>query len=390
MRKNTSLALLFLVVGCSATHGAEPFQDAGIQEDAWVGSDAGPEADAELQPDSPAVTTFESCLASSGSLVERARINNNDTTAHGNVTALAVSNAGLLAVTSADGVAKFWTLEGFVGSVSAGAITYGPEIAAPPATDLAFDGAELMLADSRGLVTGWTSDGEMRVIGGTQPFISIVAVATDPARHRLAHAEDVSGGHVMVRGTGEDPTVVGPLDTHIEHVTDLAFLADGRLVIGGSSLAGAMVLEVRASADPTVLLHRFDSLVESASESGHVVAPVEIAVAAGRIVLTAESVDLVFTDELAFISRVDVSPSALSRTIATTQDGQFAFHAQVHSGARVIEAFQTSDAALGTQFAPDGLSAETLVSLRFDPGHELLFAAYENGTVVAAACAIAE
>ena len=120
-------------------------------------------------------------------------------------------NDGTLAVGSDDGFVKEWTLEGLVASIGTTVLTYGPEMPAMPAADLAFRGDWIVVADINGLVTAWATDGVMQVLGGTEPGISMTAVAIDPTGNTLAHAEAVSGGNIMVRTLDGSRDFVGPV-----------------------------------------------------------------------------------------------------------------------------------------------------------------------------------
>ena len=264
-------------------------------------------------------TAFEACLEDGGALVEVATVNNDDVREHGDILTFAVADDRRIAVASEDGTIKLWTLEGFVGEIATGVLGYGIETTGPVTSDLLFDDQWVVAGDVAGMVSGWSPEGEVRVYGGTDPDVAIVAIAFDGSRRRLAQADVL--GRVMVRGL-EDATTFGPLETTITEVRDLAILPDGRLLVaGGAGDAGAPLLELRDAADPTSILATletdrsllaFDAVVAShraetvAVSSGDLVlaldadlgvrwvasggdhAPVGVAVSAtGRVVLSA-------------------------------------------------------------------------------------------------------
>jgi len=185
---------------------------------------------------------LESCLLGGGELTLRHEVNNNDTSPHGDVVSFTVSDERL-AVGSADGTIKLWTLDGFVATLASGALTYGPELATTEPRDLTFLGEEIVSGDARGLVTAFQTSGELRVLGGTMPDTAIVAIAIAPETlthggfsvlrsARLAHADTQVGGNVIVRELDGD-LVVGPLASALDSVTDLQFADDGTLLVAG-------------------------------------------------------------------------------------------------------------------------------------------------------------
>gem|GEM_PF-5748945 len=205
------------------------------------------EPSVEVPPDvvvPGASSLLESCLLGGGELTLRHEVNNNDTSPHGDVVSFTVSG-DRLAVGSADGTIKLWTLDGFVATVASGALTYGPELATTEPRDLTFFDEEIVSGDARGLVTAFQTTGEMRVLGGTAPETAIVAIAIAPATltrggfptlqsARLAHADTQAGGNVIVRELDGD-VVVGPLATALDSVTDLQFADDGTLLVAGTN-----------------------------------------------------------------------------------------------------------------------------------------------------------
>ncbi|MCB9603973.1 MAG: WD40 repeat domain-containing protein [Sandaracinus sp.] len=175
------------------------------------------------------------CFLDGGELVLRHEVDNDDVTEHGEVISFATQGERL-AVGSADGTLKLWTLDGFLGTLSSGELLYGAELAATPSLDLTFVGDEVFGGDARGLVTAWavpesgdTFTGAFRVVGGTDPDVAIVAVAVDG--EWLAHAEAREGGAVRLRRL-DGSTVIGPLEVSMENVLDLAFVDDALFVAG--------------------------------------------------------------------------------------------------------------------------------------------------------------
>ncbi|MBK8170561.1 MAG: hypothetical protein IPK60_09480 [Sandaracinaceae bacterium] len=385
MNRINFLAVCAALAGCAVAHSSEPAAEIGLPEVQFALPNP---AVVSRPPPAEARAQLETCLAAGGGLIEVDRVNNNDTTAHGSVTAFASSPGGILGVASADGVVKFWTLEGMVSSASHSLFSYGPELPAAPGTDLAFDGDELFLADVGGLVTKWYVDGRSRIVGGTSPGIAIVAVAVDHPRGRIAHAEDVVGGRIMLRGVGEDTTVLGPLETQAYEVSDLAFFDDGRLVIGGKNVAGAALLEVRDSADPARVVAAYAHAWAGFTEGPAVTLVSELAVRPGHVAV-ATNAYAVFLDEAMNVTATSERlPLLSSRSIELTEHGLFAFVANVVDEHVEISVFDTANAhQLQSVRALAGDSS--IVSLRTDDANDLLFAAYENGVIVALSCAAA-
>lgn len=335
-------------------------------------------------------SALEECLNNAGHLVEVDRVYNNDTTAHGAITAFSVSEGGSLGVASEDGVVKFWTLDEFVGSVNHAALSYGAELAAAPADDLAFFGEELMLADTQGLVTGWYSDGSMRIVGGTEPGVAIRAVASDDARARVAHAEDVLHGRIMVRGVGDDAAVVGPLPTSIDWVSDLAFFPDGRLVVVGATGVTA-VLEI-FSADLTAVVARYSATEERAIGFGAPRLPEEVTVAGDRVIVALLDEVQTFDATLRLLSRS--RDLTVSRSVSASESGRYAFVADESYGlpAGIHHVLTTFDTETGVMLSSARLAATgdralgTAASVRTELQSGLVFVAFSNGDIVALAC----
>lgn len=251
MTRLSPLLLLFLALGCSSAHtpvddrspdyGAAGTTDVRTAYDP-VAPSARPSALPPLLP--PVASALDECLEAGGALVEVDAVDNNDVSDHGALVALAVSADGRLAAAGEDGTIKFWSVDdGFLSSVAASALIYGAELEGSEVADLAFDGAPVVAGDMRGVVTRWAMDGSFEVVGGTTPDVPILAVAVLPGGDRVAHADAL--GEVMVRAP-LGGSVVGPLDSAVASVTDLAFAPDGALVIGGGDAGGRAVVERRA------------------------------------------------------------------------------------------------------------------------------------------------
>lgn len=258
-------------------------------------------------------SALESCLLAGGELTLRNAVDNDDVTEHGDVVSFAVAGERL-AVGTADGTIKLWGLDGFVAALSSGMLVYGAELATTEPRDLAFLGEEIVSGDARGLVSAFQASGDFRILGGTTPDYSIVAVAIAPAIGtgiaRLAHADTSGGGNVLIREV-EGNAVVGPLATGLEAITDLHFLADGTLLVAGEggpngSLARYDATGARIAAnDDTDAIRAFDA-------AGGVVAAVTLA-----------SLDL-YDEELALRARI-VDGVGLPRSVALSAHGDIAF-----------------------------------------------------------------
>lgn len=236
-RLSLSIPSIVLFAACSlATEPAPPAMPTPVSPTVEVHVPLSP-----IAPNLTVQSTLSRCLLDGGELVLRHAVDNDDVAEHGAVISFAASDERL-AVGAADGTLKLWTLDGFLGTLSAGELLYGAELAATPALDLVFLGDEVVGGDARGLVTAWRVPspdelffGDFRVLGGTDPDVAIVSVAVDARGEWLAHAEAREGGAVRLRAL-DGTTVVGPIDTAMEVVSDLAF--DGEaLFVGGDGLA---------------------------------------------------------------------------------------------------------------------------------------------------------
>ncbi|MBX3275530.1 MAG: hypothetical protein KF729_35045 [Sandaracinaceae bacterium] len=229
--RHASLAALVLALtACASSHDAPPLEP----EPLTVVTVASPP---ELPP---VMTSLESCLLAGGALVEAGAVHNDDTRPHGAIWSLAVAADRRIAVAADDGSIKLWTLDGFLGELEPGAFLYGAEVEGAQVPALAFLDDMVIAGDVRGVVSAWQEDGFPRIVGGTDPDVRIVAVAVEPTRRWVAHADETEGGRVMVRGLS-DPVTFGPLPTTLDEVSGLAF-ADGGLLVAGS-VAGRPALE---------------------------------------------------------------------------------------------------------------------------------------------------
>lgn len=244
--RHASLALLLVLSGCATVHDPAPV-------------DRPPEVSVVTTPRPeafpPITSDFESCLLEGGELVQVASVDNDDTREHGAVWTFGVGADRRIAVAAEDGTIKLWTLDGFVTELDPGAFLYGVEVEGAQVQDLAFLDGTVVAGDVRGVVSAWEADGGFpQIVGGGDPDRGIVAVAVEPARRWVAHADVSAGGHVMVRGM-DDAVTFGPLATELVEVADLAF-SEGRLLLAGrGALPG---LELRDAADPGVVLARLD------------------------------------------------------------------------------------------------------------------------------------
>lgn len=270
------LVALTAVAGCSGTHA--PTTDASAADAGLVGADAAApgEADAFVTPR----PSLEACLLEGGSLVEVARVFNNDREDHGALVTFGVSDTGLLAAAGADGTLKFWTLEAeHLGTVDGSVLTYGSEISAP-ITDMVLSGERVIAGDGRGLVSEILADGSFLPRGGTTPDVPIASVAYWPFGDRIAHAQQADG---IAPLTVRDGEVVHELSSALLTIRDLAYTPDGALWVAGARVDGERIVpavERRDSVDPSRVIASFDvaspeggEVVELAtSESGALVA----------------------------------------------------------------------------------------------------------------------
>lgn len=330
-----------------------------------------PPANPPAPPSTP-IAQLESCLGAGGSLVEVDRVFNNDSSDHGALVAFAVSPDRELAAAGADGTVKIWTLEGLVGTVMASVLTYGPEVDAAPATDLAYHDGRIVVADTRGLVTAWTLEGEMEVLGGTDPTVAMAAVAFDASHTYMAQADARAGGTLMVRRIDGTPTVVGPLETSIESVRDLAFLASGGLLVAGNGPTGGSI-ELRDGADPTHTLATFAA--GAGSSIGEIATAGDIVVAA-----LGDAIVLLEATTLGTRGRIDLGPSAAATTVAITDDARYAFTVDRAGFVRII------DVTRGAEIGRFDTSEADPVSVRIDAPSGLVFVAHSNANIRALSC----
>ncbi len=301
---------------------------------------------------------LEACFAGGGRLTLAAAIDNDDVREHGALRTLAAGADGRIVVAADDGTLKLWTLEGFLGELSPGNFLYGVETGATPASDVLFSGARVIAGDVRGLVSSWETDGTFQVLGGTDPDVAIVAVAMDRSGAWLAHAD--ARGSVMVRSMG-DVTVFGPLPTELTSVRDLAYLADGSLLV-----AGAGGLELRGAEDPTLVRASVagDEIVEVAAARDRVAA-----VSAARVSVLDGSLRARWSAEAPF-TPVSVALSPMGRFVAIAgADGSLRVH----------------DAEDGSEL--DVADVADPVVVRVDPRGAVILVGERDGRVSAWSCA---
>lgn len=261
--RRPTLPLLFvsLATACATVHDPAPPIEA--PPEVTVVTTARPE------DFPPAMTGLESCLLGGGALVEVASVDNDDTRDHGALWTFAVASDRRIAVAAEDGSIKLWTLDGFLSELDPGAFLYGVEVEGAQVADLAFLDDTVVAGDVRGVVSAWR-DGFPQVVGGTDPDIGIVAVAVDPERRWVAHADVTAGGNVMIRGV-DDARTHGPLATDLVEVADLAFVGGQLLLAGRGEHPG---LELRAADDPSAVVARletdrsFSGITEVAASAG--------------------------------------------------------------------------------------------------------------------------
>lgn len=376
-RLSMPCSLALLLAACGAHHRSSTAEDSGPDPVADSGAvvpveDGGPElppdAGSDPDPDAGATPSIETCLLAGGTLREVDAVYNNDSSDHGALVAFAASSGGELAAAAADGTIKFWTFDAFVSEVTSSILTYGPELPAAPATDMTYDGARVVAADVGGLVTAWTSSGDMAVLSGTEPGVSIGAVALDATRGRLAHAESRDAGAVVVR-TIADGTVAGPIGTAALRVHDLAFLRDGRLLVAGVDAAGVGLVEIHGAAEPAVT----DRTI------GGFFAPVdEIAVAGDRFVAVAGTALVIASPDSGEHSVVDTGEHAAVPSVDATSEVAFTV------GWRgTLRAFAIAD---GRPLGTIELGDSDPVAVRVDPRGGLVLAAFGTGYIRAIAC----
>jgi len=325
------VSILSVLVGCTSSHAIPDPELTPVTP---------PQIETHLAP----VHDLDTCFTGGGALFEVGSVSNNDRADHGALVTFGVSPGGLVAAAGADGTLKFWTLDAtFVGEADPRALTYGPEVAGAPITDLAVTEDAAVAGDVRGLVQRLTPTGAGGVLGGTMPDVPIASVAFDRTAQRLAHAQ---GGAAAPDVT---PLVVNTLDGTMRAnltdtpstITDLAFTADGSLVVAGNDGTHA-VLEVRDGSDPTIVRARPDigrdaSVVEvaAAHEGPMIVALTTHALYA----IDGTNVTLLVASDTAMRS-VDLTPSGDYALIVdangavsarSTIDGHEAGHASIAS-----------------------------------------------------------
>lgn len=301
--RSTLLLLLASLAGCASTHGPSD----------------------EPHPTTESLSALESCLAEGGALHLAAEVDNDDVTDHGELFTLAVGDDGRIAVAAADGTIKLWTMEGFITTVSAPLLTYGPELSQAPVHDLIFAGDAIIAGDASGLVSEWDRELNYTLVGGTDPNQGIVAVAVDPTHAWLAHADVQAGGHVMLRAL-DGSAIVGPLTTELASVHDLAYLDDGALLLAGG--AGAPLLELRDASDVSAV---------RASWRGEGGELVEVAVASDRIAAVSGDRVTLLDASLSELWSADASAHA-PVSVALTSNARFVVTAGADGSLRVWDA----------------------------------------------------
>lgn len=331
----TMLSAVGLTGGCTGTHVV--MDDASRPDAAVVlGDDASVSPDAALSPDAPvpAGEPLESCLLAGGSLVEVARVFNNDVEDHGALLTFGVSDSGLLAAAGEDGTLKFWNLDAeLIGTIDGSLLTYGSEVGASPITDLAFRGENALAADRRGLVQEMGPDGSFLPLGGTTPDVPIVALAYHPATDRIAHAQHAEGVvPLTIRAPDGTVTEITPTLTSIH---DLAFAPDGSLWVAGGAGAGGLspTVEQRDAADPARVLRT----IEVESPEGGVVVELAMSQSGGAIAMrTMERVEVHFGEgirSIPFTSWAEVVGAGVALTrpggvaLTVESDGSLVAHA---------------------------------------------------------------
>jgi WD40 repeat protein len=363
MHTTARVAAFLLLTACASVH--EPIDPMEPVDPVDPESPYDPEPIGPIHGTVPAPrTALEACLIGGGSLVEVATVNNDDVTEHGDLTALAVDADGRLAVAGADGTIKLWTIEdGFLGQINTGMIAYGAELAGTPSTELSFFEGRIVAGDVRGLVTSWTVEGDMQVLGGVEPDFSIRAVAIDRQRGFVAHADERETGHVFVRAL-DGSSVVGPLDSELHVVNDLAFMNDGALVVAGRAWGDRAALEIRDGASPRVVLGSYDTRI-----TGDVA---EVAPCGDRIAFAGPTSLGVIDRELNTIwSRGEIDHAPVG--VAMTAAGQFVLTAGADGSLRV----HTADEGLEV----DAVDVADPVILRAEPTGRAVFVGSRDGLV---------
>ncbi len=297
---------------------------------------------------------LDGCFTGAGALVELGAVNNNDQTNHGALLTFGISPGGIVAAAGEDGTLKFWTMENtLVGVADPGVLTYGPELGGAPITDLAFTDEMAIAGDIRGLVQELGPDGSGGVVGGTMPDVPIASVAFDRATQRLAHAQ---GGPSAPDVT---PLVIQSLDgtfnANIEDtmslVTDLAYAADGTLVVGGTDGTQA-TLEIRGAGDPNVVLAR-PSLGTDAEV-------IEVAAAREGATVVVATNRALFSVSGATATRITTSDADF-RSVDLTPSGDFVLTVDANGLVRVLStvdghevAHLTIETALGVRVNATG------------------------------------
>lgn len=319
-----SSALLLLLpplAGCGddGAGPAAPDVDAGPP-----GADAGgPEPDAgNPLPDGAVQTTsLDGCLERGGVLADVDLIDNNVVTAHGDVTTVALSGLGQIAIASSDGAIKLWTVE----AVPSGELGTDNDIGYDTAFDagspivraLSYseDGRSLAAGDDAGDVVLWDVTPDVfedvaRTSAGEQP---VTAVAVSPDGAAVAFADSSPGG-AMRLWTPSTGAVSEVLDTALSRVAALAWLPDGRLVSAGDA-DGVPSIELRAAGDPAAVEVRW-----SGADGGLRGTVRSLSIHEGALVGAGEGV-LVSLDArgAAIGARSDVD----LRSVATTPGGAF-------------------------------------------------------------------
>jgi WD40 repeat protein len=221
---------------------------------AACGTTGGPggDDDDDDDDDDVAMTGLDRCLADGGALAEVARIDNNVVVAHGEITAVAFSSAGQMALASTDGAIKLWSILGEAEGTLAPEVGYDAAFGEgnPPIGGLAYapDGDWIASGRQSGLVTLWSATtGEvLEQIAFSESPVIAVAVSPDASHVAVAH----EGTEVRAWPRGSEWT--DALPTQLWGVATVAYLPDGRLVTAGHDY-GTPAFEVRSASAPATV-----------------------------------------------------------------------------------------------------------------------------------------
>jgi len=254
MRSPTKRSLCGLVLafaGCEGSAGGP----------AGTGTDGGADRAADGGPDAPPKVAMglEACFAAGGQLQELDVIDNSEVVDHGAISTIALSVASRIAVATADGAVKLWTIDGRDSEelTSGSHVTYGQPFGmgghAMRAVEYFPDGIHLATGDEVGRLAVWDVDGRTTsaTLDGPVNRIDAVAVSADGSTVMVGD-QDPAGVVARLRTwTPETGAVSDPMHTALWNIWALRPLPGGGRLLAAGHVYSSPVIELHDLNRPT-------------------------------------------------------------------------------------------------------------------------------------------